>query len=104
MIVIAHLAARVDKMKRIAVGVGQLRDLLKHRVRSDPSKPILGVAEVTLAAVHDAVPKTPLGAIDVLANRVAAVEVAGQQPETADTGSMATRWRVAEQSSRVTRA
>ncbi len=58
-------------------------NLVKHRMGADAAEPVLGVAEVALAAVHDAVQKATFRIGNLLADRVAAVDIAGQQPQAA---------------------
>ena len=88
----AGLLTQVDEIEGIVVmSIGLVADLVKNRVRSNATKPILGVAEIAFASVHDAVPETALGTADVLADRMTAVNVTGDQPESAQTFHLACR-------------
>lgn len=54
---VVRLFAAIHESIRVAiVGTGQL---INHVVTSDTAKPIFGIAEITLATMHDTVPKAP---------------------------------------------
>src|SRR5262249_27092211 len=79
----------VDEMKRVpALGAmretkapRRLRQGLEDRMIAHAPEPISRVASVRLAAVHDAVPETPLDRGNRLANRVRLVQEVVVKPE-----------------------
>ena len=76
--------ASVDEPVRIPIAVAfALGELIDHGVTSDATKPVFGVAKVGFSTVHDAVPKAALRRVDALADRVTAVQIARQQPQSA---------------------
>ncbi|TWT79166.1 hypothetical protein CA13_05640 [Planctomycetes bacterium CA13] len=76
---LSRFCAIVDKYKwvRIEIVVGG-GDLVDHGVFSNTAKPVLGVAKITFAAVHDTVPKAPFGRMQILAETVASVQITRQ--------------------------
>ena len=68
--------AGVDELERIPIA--QLRE---NRVLAHLAEPILGIGKIALAAVHDAVPETPLGRGNALGNRMRLVKKIVHQPD-----------------------
>ncbi|CAD72387.1 hypothetical protein-signal peptide prediction [Rhodopirellula baltica SH 1] len=74
----------IDKLIRIRMQFRvHARQIAQDRMPADSVKPILGVAKIAFAAMHDAVPETSLRRAFVLADRVRPIQIPGQQPQTA---------------------
>ena len=76
-----HTAASVHEVVGVRVdALGNLRQLLENRMAANSAEPVLRVAKIAFAPMHDPMPKATFGRLDVLADRVASVQLAREQP------------------------
>ena len=54
---------------------------------ADFSEPVLGIAEITFPAVHDAMPETSIATGQVLAQIMTAFQITRHKPQTGQTQS-----------------